>query len=323
MIDPRNPAGTASGERPGAKELARNHLYDLLGDLPHESHKPTAQLLRTEVRTGYTLEHLSLALNGIEEVPALFVKPHRDLAGPGGKYPAVLYFHSHGGHYDLGKRELIDGVGYVSNPPYAEVFASLGIAALCIDQWGFGQRHRETESALFKRFLWEGRVLFGMMMYDNLRALEYLCLREDARPDRIGTLGMSMGSTHAFWTAAFDERVSLCVDLCCLTDYQSLIAAGNIDRHGLYYYVPGLLKYFSTASINSLIAPRRHLGVAGTEDALTPAAGLDIIDAELRSVYAAEGAPANWTLARFPCGHQEIAPMRALIVDELRDWVAG
>ncbi|HUX50190.1 MAG TPA: alpha/beta hydrolase [Spirochaetia bacterium] len=323
MIDPRYPAGTASGARPGAKELARNRLYDLLGDLPHETDSPVAKLLRTEERSSYDLEHLSLALNGMEEVPALFVKPHHDRADAGGKFPAVLYFHSHGGYYDLGKRELTDGVGYLSDPPYAEVFASLGIAALCIDQWGFGERHRETESALFKRFLWEGRVLFGMMMYDSLRALDYLCSREDTVTNRIATLGMSMGSTHAFWTAAFDERVSLCVDICCLTDYQSLIAAGNIDRHGLYYYVPGLLKYFSTASINSLIAPRRHLGLAGMEDALTPAEGLDIIDAELRSVYAAEGAPANWTLARFPCGHQEIAPMRKLIVDELRGWAGS
>ena len=30
-----------------------------------------------------------------------------------------------------------------------------------------------------------------------------------------------------------------------------------------YYFVPSLLKKFTTAQINALIAPRAHLGLAG------------------------------------------------------------
>ena len=134
--------------------------------------------------------------------------------------------------------------------------------------------------------LWRGQVLWGMMVYDSLRAIDYLVAREDVDAGRVATLGLSMGSTMAWWVAALDERVRVCVDLCCLTDFEALIETRGLDGHGIYYYVPGLLKQFTTAQINALIAPRAHLSLAGNHDRLTPPAGLDRIDAELRRVYA-------------------------------------
>ena len=59
-----------------------------------------------------------------------------------------------------------------------------------------------------------------------------------------------MGATKAWWLAALDERVRLCIDLCCLNDYEELIKARNLRGHGIYYYVPALLKHFQTADIN-------------------------------------------------------------------------
>jgi hypothetical protein len=53
--------------------------------------------------------------------------------------------------------------------------------------------------------------------------------------------------------AALDERIWVCVDLCCLTDFQALIDTRGLDGHNPYYYVPGLLKYFSAAEINALM----------------------------------------------------------------------
>jgi len=313
------------------RDSSRARLLDLLGDLPQTHEAPTVLRRSTEERESYRLERLLLELNGIEPVPAIFIAPRGAQTSTPDRCPAVLYFHSHGHHYDLGKRELTDGVEYLADPPYAVQLAGMGISALCIDQWGFGERflargtsgRKETESELFKRFLWEGRTLWGMMIYDSLRALDYLAGREDVDPARIATLGMSMGSTHSWWTAALDERISLCVDICCLTDYQELIRQEGLDLHGLYYYVPGLLKYFSTASINALIAPRPHLSLQGDNDALTPRAGIDAVDAELQRVYAAEGAAERWMLHRFPCGHQELPEMRQRIVDGLARWKAG
>ena len=82
---------------------------------------------------------------------------------------------------------------------------SAGYAALCIDTWAFGERRGRSEGHIFKHMLWHGQVMWGMMVYDNLRALDYLVAREDVDETRTATLGISMGSTMAWWTAALDE----------------------------------------------------------------------------------------------------------------------
>ena len=116
---------------------------------------------------------------------------------------------------------------------------------------------------------------------------------------------MSMGSTMAWWLAALDERVKVTVDICCLTDFNTLVAKKGLSGHGVYYYVPGLLKHFTTAQINELIAPRAHLGLAGLQDKLTPVEGLDIIDRELTRIYAEMGHPERWKLLRYDVAHLE------------------
>jgi len=263
-----------------------------------------------EDREGYILERLLLDLNGIEPVPAYFVRPR----SPTGRLPVVLYHHAHGGDYVLGKDELLTGRSALQRTAYADALTARGYAALALDFWLFGERRGRTESELFKHMLWNGQVLWGMMVYDSLRAVDYLVTREDVDAARIATLGLSMGSTMAWWLAALDERVKVCIDLCCLTDFQALIDSRGLDGHGIYYYVPGLLKHFSTSDINALIAPRPHLSLAGIYDRLTPPAGLDRIDAALRQVYAQQGAPESWTLLRYDTGHFETAAMRAEVM---------
>ncbi len=295
----------------------RRELYELLGDLPERDRPVGGRSLGVEEQRGYTLERLVLDLNGVEAVPAYFIRPH----GATGPLPTILYHHAHGGDFVLGKDEVIIGRPHLQAPPYAEALTARGYAVLALDAWGFGERRGRTESELFKAMLWRGQVLWGMMVYDNIRSIDYLATRPDVDLSRLATLGLSMGSTMAWWLAALDERVKVCVDLCCLTDFQALIDMQLLDRHGIYYYVPRLVKYFDTAGINALIAPRPHLGLAGNFDRLTPPAGLDRIDHALKKVYAAHGAADAWELRRFETGHFETAAMRAAVLDWLARWL--
>ena len=295
----------------------RRALYDLLGDLPDRSRPIGARTVGEEVRDSYVLETLVLDLNGIEQVPAYFARPREAT----GRLPVVLYHHAHGGDYALGKDELLGGRRELQSPPYAAALTARGYAVLAIDAWAFGERRGRTESELFKHLLWHGQVLWGVMVYDSLRAIDYLATRGDVDPDRLATLGLSMGSSMAWWVAALDERVKVCVDLCCLTDFQALLETRGLDGHNLYYYVPSLLKHFSTADINALIAPRPHLSLAGNFDRLTPPAGLDRIDLALRRVYAELGAPEAWQLLRYDSGHFETAAMRAEVLAFLARWL--
>lgn len=290
----------------------------MLGDLPPRDRPISVVHQSTRDGDGYVIEDLVLDLNGIEQVPAHFVHP-KNSEGP---WPTVLYHHAHGGDYVLGKNELLEGRGSLQRPAYAIELTRRGYAVLCFDTWAFGKRATKTELDLFKLMLWRGQVLWGMMVYDSLRAMDYLVSRPDVQADRIATLGLSMGSTMAWWLAALDTRVKVCIDLCCLTDFDALIETNHLKGHGVYYFVPRLLKHFSAADINALIAPRAHLALAGNQDALTPPAGLDRIDAALREAYADAGAPSGaWSLFRQDIGHQETPEMRREVVQFLKRWL--
>ena len=300
-------AATGAAGTPAAR---RAELYGLLGVLPDRHRPVTTEKLREEERDGYVLEHWVFDLNGIEPVPAYVARP----ATLTGRVPAVLFDHSHGGGYAIGKKEFIEGRSYLQPEPYAKTLTRMGYVALCIDHWVFGERNHTTENDMFKAMLWKGQVLWGMMVYDSLRALDVLAARPDVDPSRMATLGMSMGSTMAWWVAALDERIKVTVDINCLTDFHALLARKALSLHGLYYYVPSLLNHFTTTQINALIAPRAHLALAGLQDDLTPVEGLDVIDAGLKAEYARVGHPERWSLLRYDVEHQETPEGRAAII---------
>ena len=188
---------------------------------------PSAAKKRSEEeRDGYVLETWDLDLNGIETVPAYLARPR----GLSGRAPAIVFDHSHGGGYTIGKKEFVEGRSYLQPEPYAKTLTNLGYIGLAIDHWVFGERSHTTELDMFKAMLWKGQVLWGMMVYDSLRAMDWLVARPDVDAARVGTLGMSMGSTMAWWLGALDERVKVTVDICCLTDFDTLVAKKGLSR---------------------------------------------------------------------------------------------
>ncbi len=303
-------------------QTRREELYALLGRLPDRYAPVHCTVLAVQDCGSYVLENLLLTVDTAEEephcepVPAYFLRPK----GPG-PFPGVLYNHSHGGRYDAGRKELLEPAPYMRHPGYGAALTDAGYAVLSIDHWCFGDRRGRTESSVFKEMLWKGEYLWGRMVYDSLRALDYLCSRPEVDAARIGTLGMSMGSTMAWWLAALDERIKVCVDICCLTDYDALIRANGLDEHGIYYYIPDLLRHFSAAEINALIAPRPHLATVGVYDPLTPRDGVDRIEREVKAVYDRMAAAENFSVLRYPLGHTESPQMRTDIMHFLKSHI--
>lgn len=295
----------------------RQKLWSLLGDLPRNRDAVRSRVVSRKTHASFVVEELLLDAGHEEKIPALFVRP-RNATAP---CPAILFNHSHGGRYTVGKRELLDGAPYLQPTSYAQDLAERGFAVLAIDHWNFGARHTRTESSLFKEMLWNGQVLWGRMLWDSVRALDYLATRPDVDARRIGTLGMSMGATMAWWLAALDTRVKTVVDIGCMTDFRALIDANGLDEHGVYYYVPALLNHFDAAGINALIAPRPHLSLNGTTDPLTPNAGLNTIDRVMKKIYRAKGRPDRWTLIRERHGHLETKTFRQAALKWLDHWL--
>lgn len=298
---------------PLATAQRRVDLWRLLGPRPALSTPPHGELLRQESTNACQVEHWSLTLNDVEPVPALLLRPLD--APPRG---LVLYCHAHGNRFEMGKDELLLGRPALSSPPYGNVLPAMGYVVLAIDHWCFGERSHHSERAMVKRLLWEGKTLWGYRVHDSLTALDWAQTQPGLTNLPVTALGLSMGSTMAVWCAALDERITQCIDLCCLAEYDALLANGNFDLHGEYFFVPGLLANFTTAEISALIAPRRHLSLAGRSDPLTPADGLISIDSAMRSAYGALNASTHWQQQLSDQGHIETETAREAVTQ----WLA-
>ena len=295
----------------------RKKLLSLLGDLPQPIARPPL-LLRTECHQGFSLEYLEFYFNAEEPVRGILLLPDKI----NGKAPGLLYCHAHFGTYATGKDELLNGRTVM--PPYAPVYAEKGIVTLAIDSWCFGERFHgnpQEEMDVSKKMLWEGKTLFGMMLWDEMRALDYLLSRKEVDSTRVGVFGLSLGATKAWWLSALDTRITTCMDLCCLTDFDELVKAKHLSGHGIYYYVPSLLKYFTTSTINELIVPRPHVSLNGSQDELTPPKGVEKVRDYLLPLYRKYGSERAIRIELFDCPHEELPEMRKIILDWLDQYL--
>lgn len=246
---------------------------------------------------------------GTDTVRAILTRP-LDAVGKG---PAILYAHSHGGRYEIGADELVNGRDYLLDAP-GPVLARAGYVTLCIDMPCFGARATITEGAASKALLWHGKSLLGQMLCEAAAALTYLASRPDVDPARIGALGMSMGSTLSYFHAALDTRIAAAAHLCCFADQRTMIALGAHDGHGIYMVVPGLLEEADAGTIAALVAPRPQLVCIGEDDKLTPAPAFERAWAELQPAYH------QWPdrlelVSEAGVGHRETERMRVSMLD--------
>jgi dienelactone hydrolase len=288
-----------------ATERRRKDLWRRLGPRPVRAGGVAGECV--ERLAG--IEHWLLQLNAEQAVPALLLRPRQ--AEPRG---VVLYCHAHGNRFEMGKDEALLGRPALQSPPYGRVLVERGWAVLAIDHWGFGERQTPSESALFKRLLWQGHTLWGWRVHDTLAALDWLRAQPDFASLPVVTLGLSMGSTMALWAAALDERIAGCAELCCAAEYEALLQSGGYEGHAEYFFVPGLARDFTLAEIAALIAPRPHLSCAGRDDPLTPPDGLAALDARLSEAYARLGAATHWEQLVEPGGHAETPAMRERVL---------
>ncbi|OYW70927.1 MAG: hypothetical protein B7Z37_29215 [Verrucomicrobia bacterium 12-59-8] len=309
----------------------RTKLNELLGDLPPRPPLSAFQVISKEDKGSYILETIQFD-NGAGEI----VKGHVFLpkqATPQNKAPAILYCHWHGGQYDIGKQELLqtNATPIAAGPALAEAgYIVLGIDAPCFgERNGHGpdgpqQKGSNSEMTAAKFHLWVGRTLWGMMLRDDLSALDYLCSRPEVDAQRIGVTGISMGSTRSWWIMALDDRPRAAVCVGCMTRYEELIRAGMLKAHGIYYFVPGMLKHFDTEAVIALAAPRPILFMTGDQDTGSPTDGVRHIGEIVSQVYALHGkdAPSHFESTLYPnVGHVYLPDMWEKTLKWLDRWL--
>jgi dienelactone hydrolase len=271
------------------KEI-RAQLWKLLGDLPPRPKKSAVQTLLREDRGDYWLEKVQFDNGAGAMVPGYLLLPKK----ASGRSPAILYCHWHGGQYDNGKEEIFRSEHTPQAP--GPTLVKQGFVVLAIDAYCFGERNGQGpggpgekggtgEMTASKFNLWAGRSLWGMILRDDLMALDYLVSRREVDPERVGVTGISMGATRTWWLMALDERLKAGVAVASLTRYQDLVRSEGLKYHGIYYFVPGMLKRFDTEAVVSLIAPRPILFLTGDQDQGSPVSGVRTIEERVRPVY--------------------------------------
>jgi dienelactone hydrolase len=308
-------APASLGEWQANRTIIRSELWHLLGDLPERPKVPPVRILKREDRGAYSLEKFEFDNGAGAIVPGYLLLP-KNLTG---KVPAILYCHWHGGDYDIGKEELFrnDKTFRLTGP----TLALRGFAVIAIDSYCFGERNGKGpqgaddkasagEMTASKYELWMGRSLWGMILRDDLMALDYLASRPEVDTERIGVTGMSMGATRSWWLMALDERIKTGVAVACLTRYQNLIAHQGLKYHGIYYFVPGMLKHFDTEAVVALAAPRPLLCMNGELDGGSPTDGIRVIEQKVKPIYTIYGQESAFDSTVYPSiGHEYLPEM--------------
>ncbi|HVU15726.1 MAG TPA: alpha/beta hydrolase family protein [Candidatus Didemnitutus sp.] len=293
----------------------RDTLLELLGQLPPRPPAPQIEMIAREDRGDFVIERFRMDNGAGAMVPGIVLLP-RGLRKPA---PAILYCHWHGGDYPIGKEELFQSA-HTPEPP-GPALAQHGFVVLAIDAPCFGERAnrgpggavepgRQAEESTAKFNLWTGRTFWGMLLRDDLTALDYLASRPEVDPTRIGVTGISMGSTRTWWLMALDERLKAGVGVACLTRYQNLIAHDSLAEHSLGYYVPRMLTHFDTEAVVALIAPRAILFQTGDRDAGSPIDGVREVESLVRPLYRMYGRDEAFGNLIYPnVGHRYTAEM--------------
>src|SRR5271157_1056460 len=272
------------------REELRADLWKLLGQMPRRPKTPKVEILSREDRGEYVVEKFQFDNEAGSMVPGYLLLPKNAPA----KAPAILFCHWHGGDYGIGKEELFQA-RHSPEPP-GPAFAGRGYVVLAIDACCFGERNGQgpdgpaqkdypSEETASKFDLWVGRTFWGMLLRDDLMALDYLASRPEVDPDRIGVTGMSMGATRTWWLMALDERLRAGVAIACMTRYHDLIEHEAIHEHDIGYFVPNLLNHFDTEAVVALLAPRPVLMQNGDRDPTSPVDGIHEIESAVRPVY--------------------------------------
>ena len=164
----------------------------------------------------------------------------------------------------------------------AKQAAEKGYLAVTFEQAGYGERlerrlPKQTNNRTIdfaNHLLLLGKSLMGNGATEISSVIDWLCSKNnifDVNKSNIYLYGHSSGGTIVQFAAALDKRIKGTLASGSVGPVRQTIGArGNGSGDGI---IPGLLEWFDTKDIISLIAPRLFIALSGDKDHIFPYSG--------------------------------------------------
>jgi len=318
---------------------------------------PQPQVIRKTDRGDYIEEYLTFQTTPDLRVPAYLLIPKNvNLPAPG-----IVALHDHGGFYLWGKEKLLELEGehpaltkfrqdLYSGRSILRELVKQGYVVMAIDMFYWGERrmlldddppaYRERPSTMteaqirdFHRRSQEGeqlvaRSLFtagitwpGVMLWDDIRTLDYLSQRPEVDKRRLACVGLSVGGYRSLMLAALDERIKVGVSVGFMQSYRYQIRRNVIHTTGLTFHLVGLFRYLDLPDLSALIAPRPVIFMNGSRDTLFNQEGLKAAYQKIAQIYEKARAPDRQSCRLYDAPHQFNAQMQAEAWPWVRKWL--
>jgi dienelactone hydrolase len=317
---------------------------------------PSPELIRRTDKGDYVLDYLTFQTTPDLRVPGYVLIPkNAKLPAPG-----MVVLHDHGGFYLWGKEKVV-GVDdepealrdfkeqYYDGTSIATELVRRGYVVIAIDMfyWGerrmlladdppayrdreqmtaeeitaFHRRSQQSEQLVARSLLTAGITWPGVILWDDIRTLDYLASRPEVDAQRLGCAGLSVGGYRSFLLAALDRRIKVAVDVCWMTSYASQISRHVVNTVGLTFHIPGLYRYLDLPDLAALIAPRAVLVINGSRDRLFAPDGVEAAFTKIEQCYRKAGARDRQRCRLYDAPHQFNAAMQAEAWEWIRRWV--
>jgi len=247
------------------QECIKHTLDQIVGSFPEK--KPLNAIVTKVIeKDKYKIEHIVF-----ESQPNYFISsslfiPKRIK----GKAPAILYC---SGHAQEGYR----------SKTYMHIILNLvnkGFIVYAYDPVGQGERIQYLDNQSGKsiiggpvaehsfagaQLLISGNSLSKYMIWDGIRAIDYLYTRKEVDVSRIGIAGRSGGGTQAAYIAAFDNRIKASAIECYITNFTRLFESiGPQDAEQNFTH--GIKEGIDHADLLEVRAPKPTIIITTTND---------------------------------------------------------
>jgi cephalosporin-C deacetylase-like acetyl esterase len=286
----------------------RKKILTLIGGLPEKT-PLNAKSFGTTQADGYRIEKILYESQPNFPVTALLYLPDAKPGVPQRKLPAIVVSPGHG------------FTGKATDYTFASTFARNGFAVLSYDPIGQGERLQypdptDPTKTLLKASTGEhgeaglqptliGDAPARIIVWDSIRAVDYLLSRPEVDPNRIGAFGCSGGGTMTALLGALDARIHAVGVACYLTSFDTLLPAlGPQDaEQSIPNFIANGLDFPDWVEV---AAPRPYAIISTAQD-MFPYAGALATATEARRFYAlfdqaSAGTPTNNPASGIPSG---------------------